>query len=129
MNTAIEFHDSTIVTLQKTGATLRIVFDPAYVHHSEGRPGFDAGEGHLQIVEMEISGATTSEESGQCMGDISDGIISVDGRDCNASPILGARFGFGSDLVRVGRHLESYWYWSLVQSGRSNAISREVQSI
>jgi hypothetical protein len=55
------------------------VFEPAYIHRSNGRPGFDAGEGFAQAAELLFPGADSLEEEGVCVGAISDGSISAEG--------------------------------------------------
>ncbi len=52
VNAAIEIHDSELaaVILTQVGVIVRLA--PAYVHRSGGRPGFDAGSGWCQPVEL-----------------------------------------------------------------------------
>jgi len=45
MNREIEFHDSTLKEIQAAGEFISIILDKAYVHSSEGIPGYDEGTG------------------------------------------------------------------------------------
>ena len=78
MNSAIEFHDSDICAVRLSGSELRLVFNPAYVHRSAGRPGIDPGQGYLQPVEMVFSDAQSSEHGGECIGTISSGFVATE---------------------------------------------------
>lgn len=77
MNSAIELHDSEVSSVKRDGPTVRIAFEPAYVHRSVGRPGIDAGEGYLQAADLVLAGVASLEEEGQCIGTLSDGSIAV----------------------------------------------------
>lgn len=74
MNTGVELHDSRVANLVREGGDLRIVFEPAYVHHSDGIPGSNSGWGLLQPVEFRFRDATCSE-MGECLGDVADGVV------------------------------------------------------
>ena len=52
MNAAIEIHDSELAAVVATQNGVIVRLAPAYVHRSVGRPGFDAGSGWSQPVEM-----------------------------------------------------------------------------
>jgi hypothetical protein len=52
VNAAIEIHDSQLAAVVATENGMIVRFGPAYVHRSVGRPGFDAGSGWTQSVEM-----------------------------------------------------------------------------
>ena len=80
MKSALEFHDSDVVELRPSETTLHIIFEPAYVHRSEGRPGVDAGSGFLQPAEIVFSGAKFTEKDGPCAGAISEGLITIAGK-------------------------------------------------
>jgi hypothetical protein len=62
MNASIELHDSTVARIEKTGETVTVDLQPAYVHKSEGRAGIDRGTGWAQrarlIFENAIVGGT-----------------------------------------------------------------------
>jgi hypothetical protein len=78
MNSAIELHDSKIEAMRMSGGDLHLVFSSAYVHRSAGRPGIDAGSGHVEPAEMVFAGASFSESGGTCIGPVSDGSLSVE---------------------------------------------------
>jgi hypothetical protein len=52
VNAAIEIHDSELadVVITQNGVVIRLA--PAYIHRSVARPGFDAGSGWSQAVEL-----------------------------------------------------------------------------
>ena len=107
MKAALEFHDSDVVELRKADATLHMIFEPAYVHRSEGRPGVDSGSGFLQPAEIVFSGAQHTEKDGPCAGAIAEGLISVSGKKYdsvlplpfNATGKITAEFTFESGAV------------------------------
>jgi hypothetical protein len=55
VNAAIELHDSQVVAVESATGTI-IVWLAAYVHRSDGRPGFDPGSGWSQRVALEFGG-------------------------------------------------------------------------
>jgi hypothetical protein len=79
MNEALELHDSTVESVQREGGVLRVSLRTAYVHRSSGRPGVDSGEGYAQAVDLLFSEARV-EVHGACVGVLSSGSISCDGR-------------------------------------------------
>ena len=107
LKAAIEFHGSDVVELQVADATLQMIFEPAYVHRSEGRPGVDSGSGFLQPAEIVFTGAQVSEKDGPCTGAIAEGLISVSGKKYdsvfplpfNATGKVAAEFTFESGAV------------------------------
>ncbi len=107
MKSALEFHDSDVVELRASETTLHMIFEPAYVHRSEGRPGVDAGSGFLQPAEIVFSGAKLTEKDGPCSGAISEGVITVSGKrfdsvlplPFNQSGKASAEFTFESGAV------------------------------
>lgn len=65
MNAAIELHDSECLEIEVGNEGNGFVLLDAYVHRSEGRPGWEAGEGGMQRVRflfenMRIDGAVGS---------------------------------------------------------------------
>jgi hypothetical protein len=80
LKAALEFHGSDVVELRKSDATLNMIFEPAYVHRSEGRPGIDSGSGFLQPAEIVFAGAQAAEKDGPCTGAIAEGLITVGGK-------------------------------------------------
>jgi len=107
LKSAIEFHGSDVVELRQSEAELKMIFEPAYVHRSEGRPGVDSGSGFLQPAEIAFSGAKFTEKDGPCTGAIAEGLISVAGKKFdsvfplphNASGNITAEFTFDSGAV------------------------------
>ena len=79
MNEALEFHDSTVESVQREADTLRISLRPAYVHRSSGRPGFGSGEGYTQPIDILFSDARV-EVNGACIGTVSSGSVSCNGQ-------------------------------------------------
>jgi hypothetical protein len=55
MNSVIEIHDSKIVGVMPSAGSIVVRMSPAYVHRSEGRPGFDSGSVWVQDIELTIS--------------------------------------------------------------------------
>ena len=45
MNSGLEFHDSIVSSVQSSYDVVRVVFERAYLHRSEGVPGSDKGTG------------------------------------------------------------------------------------
>ena len=80
MNVALEFHDSEVAGVRAVAETVRLELRPAYIHRSSGTPGRDAGEVFLQPAEVVFSSAVHSEAEGPCIGALSDGIITVNGK-------------------------------------------------
>jgi hypothetical protein len=87
MNAALELHDSDVEAIASSGDCLRIVFSNAYIHRSIGRPGVDAGSGHLQPAELVLSGGVWSEPTPGCRGAISDGSLVVNGQSMSLVPL------------------------------------------
>jgi hypothetical protein len=80
LKSALEFHDSDVVDIRQDGDALLLIFEPAYVHRSNGRPGVDAGSGFLQPAEIGFAAAQFTEKDGPCRGSISEGLITVSGK-------------------------------------------------
>jgi hypothetical protein len=107
LKSALEFHDSDVVELRKSDAALHMIFEPAYVHRSEGRPGVDSGSGFLQPAEIIFTEAQYTEKDGPCTGSISEGLISISGKrfdsvfplPFNAAGKVSAEFTFESGAV------------------------------
>ena len=106
MNASLELHDSKVKLAEGASGTFRLVFSAAYVHRSEGRPGVDAGAGYIQPAELVFSEASWSEPSVACLGDLSDGWVSVNGEKLSLVPLpfsasgqVSAEFVFVSGAV------------------------------
>lgn len=60
MNTIIELHDSKIAEITRKDDCVVLSFLPAYLHKSEGRPGFDSGTGWTQAAKLIFANASVS---------------------------------------------------------------------
>jgi hypothetical protein len=87
MNAALEFHDSEVSFVECTGSTLCVRFAAAYVHHSEGRPGSDAGAGYVQTLELLFHEAQWSGNLQLCFGRLSDGQLREDEHTMSLVPL------------------------------------------
>nr|CAS02898.1 putative integron gene cassette protein [uncultured bacterium] len=87
MNSALEFHDSTVASVQVRDGVLRVIFSAAYVHRSLGRPGLDAGGGFSQSVEISFKSARITGNPSDCQGNLSDGLLVAPGYRSGLVPI------------------------------------------
>ena len=87
MNSALEFHDSKVGSVQVVGTSLRIMFARAYIHRSSGMPGVDSGDGFIQPVEMSFGGASFVGDLSLCMGALWNGSLSVSGKELGLIPV------------------------------------------
>ena len=88
MNTVIEIHDSKVSEITNRDGTVIVHFEPAYLHKSEGRPGFDAGTGWIQEACLIFADAATSGDYPEWPCDVMDGELIVDGeRHPNLIPV------------------------------------------
>ncbi len=106
MNAALEFHDSEVGLLTGADCTLKMQFSAAYIHRSSGRPGIDAGAGYIQPAELVFSAASWSELSHDCVGDLSNGSLLINGAEYSLVPLpfsasgqISAEFVFVSGAV------------------------------
>ena len=60
MNAAVELHDSTVAGIVQRDGTVIVHFQPAYLHKSQGRPGYDAGTGWVQDARLLFDDASVS---------------------------------------------------------------------
>ena len=58
MNRAIELHDSRVSSIGSDGDQITLLFEPAYIHESEGRPGIDGGTGWSQRCQLRFASAS-----------------------------------------------------------------------
>ena len=91
MNTAlhrmIELHDTTVVAIAEVGEQI-VVMLRAYVHQSEGRPGWDAGSGWAQAAALTFAYASVGGEIPDLPADVMEGDLIVDGEiQSNSIPI------------------------------------------
>jgi hypothetical protein len=108
VNTAIELHDSGVVSVELTGTNAVVRFDPAYVHKSTGVPGVSTGEGWVQNAEAIIEGAVivTGDE---ISGEVWDGHLVCDNRRLDS--VVEIPFSFEGRVVffvefKSGKKLE-----------------------
>lgn len=62
MNRAIELHDTVVGRIETTGDVVIVELSPAYVHKSNGRPGWDAGMGAWQHAVLRFVGASIDDQ-------------------------------------------------------------------
>ena len=87
MNVGLEFHDSNVGAVQFSASSACLFFEPAYLHHSMGRPGVDDGTGHTQPVDLLFGGALIQGYSQECSGQLSGGKVSVNGVAYSVLPV------------------------------------------
>ena len=58
MNRAIELHDSRVSFVGSDGNRITLLFEPAYIHESDGRPGIDGGTGWSQSCRLRFADAS-----------------------------------------------------------------------
>jgi len=80
MNTKIELHDSTVAEIARRHGAVVINFLPAYLHKSEGRPGFDSGTGWVQDAQLVVADASVSGDFPDLPCDVVDGELVVGGK-------------------------------------------------
>ena len=77
-NRAIEFHDSELTALSRSGTSIVLSFSAVYVHESTGVPGVDTGVGWYQPAILTIAhGEIASDARGPAK--VTDGFIRVAG--------------------------------------------------
>jgi hypothetical protein len=87
VNRGVEFHDSDVQRIEAVHDSVLLVLDPAYVHVSQGRPGVDSGEGHLQLVELVFGGASWEGKLSRLSGQLSDGELMINGETFSLLPL------------------------------------------
>ncbi len=114
MNAAVELHDSEVVAVESAVGAV-VVRLAAYVHRSEGQPGFDAGTGWSQPVTLVFAGGVVDERPAVLPCTLDDGFVSggvvLDGLlpvpESVGSPVrFEARGLYGERLVVRGTGLE-----------------------
>lgn len=75
MNAAVELHDSQVVAVESVAGAV-VVRLAAYVHRSDGRPGFDPGSGWSQLVELVFAGGVVEEQPAELPCTLDDGGVS-----------------------------------------------------
>lgn len=74
----IELHDTTVAAIVEVGRQV-VVLLKAYIHQSEGRPGWDAGSGWLQAAALTFTEAEIESNVPDLPADICEGSMSVEG--------------------------------------------------
>jgi hypothetical protein len=87
VNSAFEFHDSKVSTVNLVGSDLELIFEPAYIHRSVGKPGIDPGQGFNQKVHLKLGEAMWIGVLKDCFGTLSDGTLTHEGKTSNLLPI------------------------------------------
>lgn len=88
MNTIIELHDSTVATINGQQGETVVHFLPAYLHKSEGRPGYAPGSGWVQEVRLIFRDASVSGDFPDLPCNVMDGALTIDGaRHGNHIPV------------------------------------------
>jgi hypothetical protein len=77
MNAAIELHDSECLAIENENEGNGFVLLDAYVHRSEGRPGWDAGEGGIQRVRLAVENMVVEGMVGRLPAYIYEGSLKV----------------------------------------------------
>jgi hypothetical protein len=81
LNRAIELHDSYLGRINSLGNSVELYFEPAYIHQSSGRPGFEPGTGWNQNAVFKLQDASTEGEPFDLPADIYEGKLEIDGNE------------------------------------------------
>jgi hypothetical protein len=76
-NKLIELHDSKVQEIRVVEKDLLLIFSEAYIHQTEGRPGFDKGTVWTQSIELNFHKASLDGKVSGIPGSISDGSFEV----------------------------------------------------
>ncbi len=77
LNSGIELHDSEIAAITQRAGDVVIHFCAAYIHKSEGSPGWDAGSGWIQAAELMFREAVLPVVTTELPADIGNGELSL----------------------------------------------------
>lgn len=77
MNREIELHDSRVACLRSEENQITLVFEPAYIHQSEGRPGIDAGTGWTQNCTLVFNDASLEGNMPELPCNVMDGNFTI----------------------------------------------------
>ena len=77
MNRYLEFHDSTLFSIEELNGVVKILLSPAMIHISEGVSGVDDGAVWLQDVEIVVQEGSFRETDLALPVRISDGCIKL----------------------------------------------------
>ena len=116
-NRAIELHDSLLAILEDEGSAVRVVFEPGYVHETQGSPGVDLGVGWLQTIEFLIDAGSIEGRLSALPFDVRDGKLTVNEHEYrNLVPLplnfsgdveLRLLLGSGENVVIRGKAIRS----------------------
>jgi hypothetical protein len=96
---AIELHDSVLVSIGAQTNDVKCELRPAYIHKSLGTPGRDRGQGGWQDVDIVVHGATVATPTSDLPSDLDAGTLVIDDTTwSNVIPIPLERLG-ASTLV------------------------------
>jgi hypothetical protein len=107
VNKAIEIHDSTVAAIASWDDAVTVNLLPAYVHASEGRPGFDSGTCWIQDAKLVLVSACVSGNFPNLPCEVMDGALTVGNKQfdneipipLDTSAITELRLVFDSDHV------------------------------
>jgi hypothetical protein len=77
---SIELHDSKVEDVRVLNENVILIFSEAYIHKSKGRPGYDAGSGWSQRIQMEFLKASLDGQPRGLPDRVSDGELDVGGK-------------------------------------------------
>jgi hypothetical protein len=87
-NSALEFHDSEVSSIEAVVGGIQVYFAAAHVHRSNGTPGVNAGKGYAQAVELRLGEAATFTcNLHECVGRLSDGELRIGDSLVNLIPL------------------------------------------
>src|SRR5262249_10238538 len=86
VNAAVELHDSQVIAVEAAAGSV-VVRLSAYVHRSDGRPGFDAGSCWSEPVVLVFAGGTLEELPPELPCTLDDGRISGDAEFAGLVPL------------------------------------------
>jgi hypothetical protein len=84
---ALDFQGSEIAGIDAVGGELRIAFSAAYVHRAQSLSEGAACDGYMKAVELRLDQAACSSQLNECLGSLSAGELSVDGRVIKGVPL------------------------------------------
>ncbi len=80
LNSLIELHDSKVAAISENNGQVTVFFSHAYVHTSEGRPGWDKGSGYWQAAALTFAEGSIESDATELIGDIWEGDLEFDGQ-------------------------------------------------
>jgi hypothetical protein len=86
-NKIIELHDSKVQEIRIEKKDLVLIFNEAYIHQSEGRPGRDKGTGWIQKIELRFFKASLDGKVGGLPESISEGLFEIGNKQSDGIPI------------------------------------------